>query len=267
MVAKQFTWNANDYANNSEAQKKWAMELLALLKLNGNESVLDIGCGDGKITAEIAHTVPEGIVVGIDSSSEMISLAKNKFKTDYFPNLTFEVMDARNISFENQFDVVFSNAALHWIKEQDQVLNGIVKALKANGKILLQMGGKGNAKDILDCFNELMLMSNWEKYFTDFNFSYSFLSAEEYRDLLNSVGLVERNVALIPKDMKQKGREGLAGWIRATWLPYLEKIPDEELRGKFISEIIDQYVKNFPIDNEGIIHVKMVRLQVEAFKP
>jgi trans-aconitate methyltransferase len=230
MTIKQFKWNAKDYASNSEAQKKWAFELLTLLNLNGEESLLDIGCGDGKITAKIADTVPKGKVTGIDSSNEMVTLAKNSFPPKLFPNLTFDVMDACNIYFDQQYDIVFSNAALHWVKEHDQVLNGISKCLKSNGRILLQMGGRGNAKDIFDAIEEMMLEVKWEKYFCDFDFSYSFLSIEEYKELLKSASLQEKKIVLIPKDMQQKGKEGLAGWIRTTWLPYIEKIPNEELK-------------------------------------
>jgi trans-aconitate 2-methyltransferase len=267
MTKKQFKWNAEDYAANSVAQQKWATELLSILNLNGDESVLDVGCGDGKITAQISDCVPRGTVIGIDSSSEMITLASNAFPKELFPNLRFELMDARKISFLQQFDVVFSNAALHWVKEHDEVLKGFYNSLKPKGRIVVQMGGQGNAKNILDLFDEIMRTGRWEKYFNNFNFSYSFLGIEEYRNLLSAAGLIENNIILIPKDMQQKGKEGLAGWIRTTWLPYLERIPEENEKENFITEIVDRYIEKFPVDEQGIVHVKMVRLQVEASKP
>ncbi len=266
MSENNFNWNAEDYAKNSEAQRKWAMELIGLLNLKGNESVLDIGCGDGKITAEIACLVKDGEVIGIDNSTEMINLARNKFQPAMHPNLSFEVMDAKKISFVNQFDVVFSNAALHWIKGHDEVMKSIAASLRPNGRIMLQMGGKGNASDILNCFNEMMSEKEWSKYFLDFDFTYNFLDANDYRTMLSKYGLIEKQVALIPKNMTPKGKDGLAGWIRTTWLPYLEKIPTGTLREEFVSAVVERYVSKFPVDESGFVHVKMVRLQVEAYK-
>ena len=83
---------------------------------------MDIGCGDGKITAELAKCLPNGRAVGIDSSAQMIKLAQNTFPKQDYPNLSFQVMDARKLIFQNEFDMIFSNAALHWIVDQKAVL-------------------------------------------------------------------------------------------------------------------------------------------------
>ncbi|MCK5217701.1 MAG: methyltransferase domain-containing protein [Methanosarcinales archaeon] len=94
-----YKWNAKEYANFSAEQQKWAEELLSKLALKGNERVLDIGCGDGKITAGIAQLLPEGSVLGIDNSKEMIRFAKENFPLEQFTNLTFELEDARTLSY------------------------------------------------------------------------------------------------------------------------------------------------------------------------
>src|SRR5579863_3774829 len=103
-------WNAADYAANSVVQQAWARELIAKLHLRGDEHILDVGCGDGKVTAEISHAVPRGSVMGVDASAEMIAFAKKTFPAKEFPNLEFHVMDARQIQFARQFDLLFSNA-------------------------------------------------------------------------------------------------------------------------------------------------------------
>ena len=112
-MAKQgYNWNAQDYAKNSQNQFQWAQELIPKLKLRGNEALLDIGCGDGKITAELAQRLPDGRVVGVDGSKEMIHLAQKNFPSKDYPKLSFQVMDARRLTFQEEFDRVFSNAAL-----------------------------------------------------------------------------------------------------------------------------------------------------------
>ena len=144
-VRDGYEWDAADYRDSSSQQKKWGRELLSKLRLSGEERVLDIGCGDGKLTAEIAELVPSGHVVGTDSSPEMIAFAREAFPRDSHPNISWEVMDARELTFEEEFDVIFSNAVLHWVSDHSPVLHGVRKSLKPGGKILFQMGGSGNA--------------------------------------------------------------------------------------------------------------------------
>jgi trans-aconitate 2-methyltransferase len=259
-----YTWNPNEYFKSSSEQQKWAQELIAKLSLNGDERVLDIGCGDGKITAKIAELLPNGSVVGIDNSKEMINFAQKNFSSKGFPNLAFELMDASHLSYNDEFDVVFSNAALHWVIDHLPVLEGIKRSLKPSGKVLLQMGGKGNAAEVLEMGETLIKNEKWNRYFTNFSFPYGFYGPEEYTAWLDHVGFKVKRIELIPKEMLHKGKEKLAAWIRTTWLPYTQRLP-EELREEFIDEIADQYIENNPVDNDGFIHVKMMRLEVEMF--
>jgi trans-aconitate 2-methyltransferase len=258
-----YQWNSEEYAKNSAAQFEWARELIAKLRLVGNESALDIGCGDGKVTNLLAECVPHGRVTGIDSSPDMIALADRSFPQR---NLKFVEMDARTITFQNSFDVVFSNAALHWVKNHRAILRGVKQCLKAGGRLLFQMGGRGNAQDILAVFDELFTQDRWKPYFTDFEFPYGFYGPEEYKAWLAEAGLTAARVELIPKDMAQPDRDHLAGWIRTTWLPYTQRLP-AELREPFIAAVIETYLRDHSANANGTIHVKMVRLEVEATNP
>ena len=261
-----YNWNAQDYAKNSQNQFQWAQELIPKLKLKGNEAVLDIGCGDGKITAELARCLPSGRAVGIDSSEKMIDLAKKAFPQKDYPNLCFQMMDARKITFESEFDVVFSNAALHWIVDQSAVLAGVQRSLKHGGRLLFQMAGKGNAKDILNIIDELSEVEPWKNFFGNMAFPYGFYNPEEYTGFMQQTGLVAERVELFPKDMKFNGTEGLAGWVRTTWLPFTDRIPIE-LRPKFVELIVNRYLEKHPADDAAVVHVGMMRTEVEAHKP
>ena len=261
----QYIWNAEDYAKNSSIQQEWARELISKLNLKGNESVLDIGCGDGKITAEIAGYLTTGSVTGIDSSMDMIELSNSNFPKDKHSNLSFIRLDARNLEFKEQFDIVFSNAVLHWVKDHNPVLKGIRRSLKKHGRILLQMGGKGNAEGIISTMQTIMSKNKWGRYFSDFDFPYGFFDKDEYRRLLEENDLKPIRVELIPKVMSYDNEEGLAGWIRTTWLPYTERVP-RTFKEEFINLITEKYIENHPVDNNGKVHVNMVRLEVEAVK-
>ncbi len=260
-------WNPSDYRQNSSVQQAWARELIDKLQLQPTEHLLDIGCGDGKVTAEIAGLLPAGHVVGVDSSAEMIRFARLEFPTARCANLRFEVADARRLAFEAQFDVVFSNAALHWIVGHACVLEGISRALRPGGRILLQMGGRGNAAAILAVLDDMLATEKWHSTFgEDFAFPYGFYGPDDYAPWLADAGLVARRVQLIGKDMVHAGTQGLAGWIRTTWLPYTERVPAER-RDAFVAEIIDRYLARRPLDADGNVHLEMVRLEVEAHKP
>lgn len=261
-----YSWDANDYAKQSANQQKWARELIAKLNLHGNEHILDIGCGEGKVTAEIASQLPNGIVWGIDNSSSMIDLACKNFPRSIYSNLSFKFADAQNFSFNTQFDLIFSNAVLHWIIDHKPVLKNIYHCLKPRGRILLQMGGKGNAADILNVFDEIKLEKEWKSYFTDFDFPYGFHGDKEYRTWLAETGFIINRVELIPKIMIHPNKEGLEGWIRTTWLPYTQRIPKSK-RKAFITKIADRYIKKQPTNSDGMIKINMMRLEVEAEKP
>jgi trans-aconitate 2-methyltransferase len=263
---KNYVWNADDYAKHSSSQYKWAKELIPKLTLSGSEALLDIGCGDGKITAVLAKSLPHGCVVGIDSSEDMVTLAQHTFPPDAYPNLSFQKMDARALTFQEKFDRVFSNAALHWIIDHKSVLHGVQRSLKSGGRLLFQMGGKGNAHDILAVLDEMFLEERWRKFFEDFSFPYGFYTPEDYTAWLVEAKLKPERAELLQKDMKLSGKAGLAGWIRTTWLPYTERLP-AELKDGFIAEVVDTYVERHPLDAEGNAHVAMVRLEVEACKP
>jgi trans-aconitate 2-methyltransferase len=264
-IVEGHSWNAVEYANHSSNQYEWAKELIPKLKLAGTESLLDIGCGDGKVTALLSSYLPNGHVVGIDSSDEMIAHARQSFPHCHNSNLTFLRMDARDLTFREQFDVAFSSATLHWIIDHPTVLAGVYSSLDKNGRLVFQMAGKGNAQDVLAVVEELISEDDCKPYFKNFSFPYGFYEPEEYTKWLCAAGFKPERVELFPRDMVLQGKEGLAGWIRSVWLPFTERVP-EQLRESFINEIADRYLAAYPLDETGTVHIKMTRLEVQASK-
>lgn len=262
---KQYKWDASEYEKYSSGQKKWADELLNKLNPESNMSVLDIGCGDGRITAEIAKRVPDGFVIGIDSSESMVMLAAEKYPPSLYRNLSFEVMDAKNLTFINQFDIVFSNATLHWVDDHSRVLKNINKSLKPGGRVLIQTGGKGNAAAAFEILDEMTSISEWQPYLKEIKFPYNFLTVEDYKNLLPEAGFESIRIEMLKKDMVHDGLDGFMGFIRTTWLPFTLSIPEEK-REQFITDAARLYVKHYPADKEGKVHIGMVRLEAEAIK-
>jgi trans-aconitate methyltransferase len=300
-------WNAADYAANSAVQQTWARELIAQLQLRGDERVLDVGCGDGKVTAELARAVPKGSVTGIDASPEMIRFARKTFSPGKHPNLGFQVMDAREINFadlpapsphqreeragarrssvsnsnprsptlsplgrgegeeEAWFDVVFSSSALHWVDDHRAFLRGAASVLRPGGHLVVSCGGRGNAHDVFVALRPEMRLKRWREFFRKLEKPYFFYSPADYEKWLPRFGFKSRGVKLSPKDAVYHGRDGFAAWLRTTWLPYTQRVP-ENLREEFIAAVKDRYVAKHPPDTDGRVHVRMVRLEIDAVK-
>jgi trans-aconitate methyltransferase len=263
MSSVKQSWNAADYAKNSSAQLAWAQELIVKLGLKGDEALLDIGCGDGKISAQIARALPQGRVHGIDLSADMIQLARERFDGRSHPNLRFQQMDATRIQLARGFDLAFSTAALHWVADHPAVLRGVQACLKPGGRLLFQMGGRGNAADVAAIINALIAEGRWRTYYEDFQSPYHFLTPADYEGWLPACGFQFERAELFPKVMQHPDREGFKGWLRTTWFPYTDRLP-EEMREPFLETVVDRYLDAHPPEAEGQTRVGMVRLEVEA---
>jgi len=263
-MSKQ-NWNANDYSEQSSAQFKWANEMIKKMNIPRNATLLDIGCGNGKITALLSRKCPEGHVIGIDDSQDMIKKSESSFNTREYPNLSFQTIDAQQLPFNNEFDLVFSNSTLHWVKDHTPVLKGIYNALKPNGKGYLKFGGKGT----LDAFQpmlDVMLSSNkWRRYFKNFKSSWWFYDDKTYAIWLIESGLTPITVQLMPSNMVHDNTSKLEGWIRTTWHPYLQWL-SETNKNDFVAELVSRYLEKYPVNSHGQTCVKMTRLEIEVKK-
>jgi trans-aconitate 2-methyltransferase len=232
-------WNAKEYAERSALQKWMADESLALLDLRGTEHVLDVGCGDGKITAEIAARVPGGSVVGIDPSTAMIGFAREHFLGAH-GNLSFAVGDAIRLAYRDAFDLVVSFNALHWVRDQSAALRGIRDALRPQGLAVLRFVSLGTRTSLEDVIEQTCASPRWSTHFTGHYAPYLHLPPEEYRRLAESCGLrVDRlDVALESWDFGS--RAAFAAFAQVTFVEWTRKIPAAE-QAKFITDVLDRY--------------------------
>ncbi|MGD0784992.1 MAG: methyltransferase domain-containing protein [Sedimentisphaerales bacterium] len=259
-----YKWDAEEYSKNSGNQKRWADGLLKQIDFKGNEIVLDIGCGDGKITALIREKTPRGVVLGIDSSKDMIGLAKGRYDGKY-KNMSFKKADACGLGFKNRFDIVFSNASFHWISDHNSLLKCIYQSLRPGGNLFVQMGAKGNFCDIVATGNKLIRRKKWRKYFKNFIFPYNFFAASAYRKLLRKYGFKINTIHTFSQYMEYDEKEKFKKSLSTIWMPYMCKAPSG-LRGQFLDETVEQYLKDYPPNKNGWIRVKMNRLEFQAQK-
>ena len=231
-----FEFDGNKYKQASKPQKEWGYDLISELSLKGNEAALDLGCGDGVLTEQLALLVPYGKVLGIDASISMIETAETISRD----NLTFSHLDINEMNFENDFDFVFSNAALHWIKDHERLLQNVYKALKAHGKILWYFGGSGICSNFLDVMRRKIQENAYAEYFTDFEWPWFMPSKPQYEELISTIGFSACTIEEVNRDRNFANASEIIQWIdQPSIVPFIEYIP-KELKETFRQEIIEE---------------------------
>lgn len=257
------SWDAQDYEEHSATQVAWARECLERLALRGDERVLDLGCGDGRITAELAERLPKGSVLGVDASPAMVAHSCRKRLGGSITNLAFAEADATHLAISAEFDLVVSFNCLHWALDQGAVLAGIARSLAPAGRLFLHFGGRGNVAAMRAVVERAVEDDAWRAAFAGFAFPWCFPSDGEYRLLMEEAGLRPTRVELLSTQMSHQGSAALAGWLRTTWLPYLERLPAAR-RAAFVDEVVREYLLLRPADEHGMIAVDAVRLEAEG---
>jgi trans-aconitate methyltransferase len=248
-------WDAKLYDDKHSFVWEKGKGVVELLAPRPGERILDLGCGTGHLTAEIAAA--GALTVGIDQSSEMIAQARRQF-----PNLRFEVCDAREIPFTNEFDAVFSNAALHWIPEAEKVIRGVARALKPNGRFVAEMGGKGNIRRLVEAITvacrEVGLDSGAATE------AWYYPSIGEYAGLLDKHGLEVRQAALFDRPARlEDGEKGLEAWLRMFRPVILDRLP-AAAQDAFLREVERQARPE--LFQDGVWELDYRRLRIVAWK-
>jgi trans-aconitate methyltransferase len=213
-------WDASAYDSKHSFVWKYGKEVLELLSPREGERILDLGCGTGHLTSQIAAI--GATVIGLDKSPAMIERART-----LYPDLRFEAADATSFGFDEPFDAVFSNAAIHWMKDQDGVADSVWRALKSGGRFVAEFGGKGNIQKLRSALREVLDASGytWDREATRRYYA----SIGEYASLLESHGFRVTFATHFDRPTKLDGGEsGLQKW--------LEVFADNELAGVHAGE-------------------------------
>jgi trans-aconitate 2-methyltransferase len=233
-------WNATDYSRHSSLQEAMAREVLASVDLADSNRILDVGCGDGKITAQIAARSPRSSVVGVDPSREMIDFARSHFGPATRPNLRFEVADARSLPFKQEFDLVVSFNALGWIPEQDAALISIHSALLSYGRAQLRLVVAGARKSLEYVVEETRKTSKWEAYFQDFHDPYLRLTSDEYAAAAERNGFRVLHLETRDHTWNFGSRAAFAAFSAVGCVEWTRRLPEAK-RPEFINDVLDSY--------------------------
>ncbi len=228
-------WNAQHYKNHSGPQEESGLSIIEKYPFRGDEIVLDIGCGDGRITAQIAARALRGQVVGIDPSANMIAEAKKSFAS--IKNLRFEKSSAEIFEFDTQFDLIVSFFALHYVIDHLTVLKRIYNALKPGGTFIAMMAG-GEQPEVAEIFAR----DKWKELIVDTDSTWGAKTEAEYRPLLEQAGFGSIETKTISASRLYDSREDLFNWAFA-WVPYVTGL-DEEKSLQFANDIVDNIAKD-----------------------
>lgn len=262
-------WVGAEYHENSQLQAHWADRFFFKhYDFKGDESILDIGSGDGKLTARIAGLASQGKVIGIDNSHLMIKEAQKQHADR--KNLLFIMQDANDTQFyqahANQFDLIVSFSTLHWVQDQKAVLQGIHHALKPNAKCYLKLSSKGGdpIQDIADKFSSV---SKYKALFKTFHDPMTRFSPDEYKKLLEQNQLTLISIKDSEEKDQIKGRENLIKQIK-SWLPHYHYLKQHNvaMAEQYINDVIDAYLQQYPADKNDNITLYDHYLEVVATK-
>jgi trans-aconitate methyltransferase len=218
-------FDAKQYMRFSKHQKEWGRRLMAELSLKGNERILDLGCGDGVLTAQLAALVPKGSVVGIDASRRMIETAR----THERPNLSFVVRDINDLNETEAYDVVFSNATLHWIHNHHALLARVYRALAPSGTLRFNFGGDGNCVHFLKIIREAMARPEFARHFAAFSWPWFMPSVEAYLGFMSEHEFREARVWGENADHYFATEELLTGWVdQPSLVPFMGGVAPED---------------------------------------
>ena len=247
------TWNAADYAKSFSFVPSYGASVIDLIDIPPGARCLDLGCGDGTLTHELAQRGLDAF--GMDASSDMVELARRNH-----PELRFVLGDATSFALESPVDVVFSNAVLHWIdrERQGEALGHIASALAPKGQFVFECGGRGCGGRV-----HTALAQSFERHGLDYKFPFYFPTIGEYAPLVEAAGMRITGAVLFDRPTALEGTDGMADWIRM-----FVKRPFEGVPAPLGDEIIAEAVEALRPDmfHGDTWYVDYVRLRMRAVK-
>jgi trans-aconitate methyltransferase len=250
-AATNQTWNPDQYSRNARFVSELGLPVVEMLAPRAGERILDLGCGVGPLTKKLADLGCQ--VVGVDASQEMITAAQSLGLNAY-------VMNGHALQYENEFDAVFTNAALHWMKQPDKVIAGVWKALKPGGRFVGEFGGHGNVATIVAALESMLVkrgidakpLNPW--YFPD---------VDEYNDRLQECGFTVKTIMLVPRPTPLPGH--LVGWLETFAKSFTAALPASE-HIQYLEEAAAMCRTNLS-NTDGSWTADYVRLRFIAVKP
>jgi trans-aconitate 2-methyltransferase len=245
-------WDASTYDRVSTPQVEWAGPILDRLELEGGETVLDAGCGSGRVTELLIERVPDGRVIAVDAAPAMVAKAKEALGG----RATVLLQDLAELRLDEQVDAVFSNAVFHWVLDHERLFTRLFAAMKPGARLEAQCGGAGNIDRFHDAVARLADRPPFSSYFENWTGPWNFASDRDTVALLERIGFTDvkcwlEDRPVVPPEPHE--------YLRTVCLGHhLEQLPNE-LRDTLVGQVVDE------LDNP--LTLEYVRLNISARRP
>jgi trans-aconitate 2-methyltransferase len=245
-------WDAETYDAISDPQFSWGMEVLERLDLQGDEDVIDAGCGSGRVAEQLLGRLPQGSLLAVDASEAMVTKARERLGE----GASYLVADLSELQVSEPVDLIFSTATFHWVLDHERLFARLHSALRPSGRLVAQCGGLGNVAEHARAIAAVATRPEYGRYFEGMKLMWNFASPEETESRLRRAGFAEAHCWLEPKPVTPA--DPLRFTMTVTLGPHLARLP-EELRRPFAEAILERSHEPLTLD--------YVRLNIEARVP
>jgi trans-aconitate 2-methyltransferase len=242
-------WDGNSYDRISGTMEALGLAVLERLELNGDELVLDAGCGSGRITEALLERLPQGRVIAVDESPSMVEAARTRLG----PDADVRVMDLLELKLEQPLDAILSTATFHWISDHEQLFRSLRGALKPGGRLVAQCGGEGNITVLRSSANEVLAREPYAQHFLNWQPPWNYAGAEATQERLLAAGFSAAECWLTPAPREpEHPREFLSTIVLG---PHVQHLPPQ-LREPFMDDVLAELGEPVVVD--------YVRLNIDA---
>lgn len=256
-------WDAASYHRLSAPQFSWGRRVIDRLTLRGDETVMDAGCGTGRLTAGLLERLPRGRVAAVDLSQNMLEEAQSHLGPRFAGQVRFVRADLAGLPFNESFDGVFSTAAFHWVPDHPRLFRSLYGSLKPGGWLVAQCGGGPNIARLLRRASVLMATAPYAEYFSGWNDPREFAGDEATAERLRAAGFIEVEADLEPAPTVLSGADKFRDFLTTVNMHgHLARLPPGSLRRRFVDELTEQAAGDDPPYS-----LEYCRLNIRARRP
>lgn len=245
--ARTAEWDAGEYHRLANPHIAWGHRVLASLPLRGDETVLDAGCGSGRLTAELLHHLPDGRVIALDRSANMLQEARSHLLPRFDGRVSFVRADLQDFRLEETVDAIFSTATFHWVLDHPRLFHNLFRVLRPGGWLAAQCGGGPNIAMVRQRADALTATAPYSEYFTGWSGPWEFAGEQETVVRLRSAGFVDVETGLEESPVVLSGAQEYRDYLETVVFgAHLARLPDAHLRDRFLDTLTEQAASDDP---------------------
>ena len=256
-------WNATSYHKVANPHVDWGRAVLDRLPLQGDETVIDAGCGTGRLTELLLERLPDGHVIALDQSGNMLEQAAAHLTPRFGDRVSFRQVDLSQIDMDKTADAIFSTATFHWITDHARLFANLHRALKPGGWLVAQCGGGPNIARLNRQAQLLMLQEPFAEHFGGWSGPWHFAGADETALRLVDAGFVEIDTHIIEAPVTLESGDAFREFLTTVVFgTHLTRLPTDELRADFVERLV-----RWSAEQVSPWHLDYWRLNIVARRP